>query len=58
MKNLSLDLALPKEIHVVRVPVPQVDTAKAPDVPMTSVSGRMFQFLGQWVDVAQAKTDN
>ncbi len=58
MKNLSLDLTLPQEIHVVRTPAVRLDAAKGQDISVGSVPGRMFEFLGQWVDIAQAKTDN
>jgi hypothetical protein len=57
MKQLSLDLALPQEIRVVRTPAPVLD-ASVQEATFRSPSERMFQFLGRWVDVAQAKTDN
>ena len=58
MKTLSLDLALPQEIHVVRTPALPLP-APGRDVPTVgSISGNMFHFLGHWVEVAQAKTDN
>lgn len=57
MKQLSLDLALPQEIRVMRVPAPELEKVlhKAASRPS---SGGMFDFVGRWVDVAQAKTDN
>ena len=56
MKELSLNLALPKEVRVIRIPA-----AEKVEVPVTRLSiptqDRFFNFLGRWVDVAQAKED-
>lgn len=57
MKNLSMTLTLPQEIHVIKTPAPKI-TADRQLSPAASLSGNMFHFLGHWVDVAQAKTDN
>ena len=58
LKELSLDLSLPKEVRVVKVPFSE------PVVPVRSMSGNAVQdhflnFLGRWVNVApaQAKED-
>lgn len=65
MKSLNLDLTLPQEIRVVRVPaaaklqvpVPDKDAALDP-LSFRPLSSRVMNFLGRWVEVAQAKTDN
>ncbi len=57
MKSLSMDLTLPREIHVVRTPALKVPLPNQ-QVSTGSFSGNMFGFLGHWVEVAQAKTDN
>ena len=57
MKELSLQLTLPDEIRVVRTTIPEIETP-VDNVSMQPATGRVFQFLGHWVDVAQAKTDN
>jgi hypothetical protein len=59
MKDLALDLIPPKEIKVVRIP--QAPKAVAPAVARMSahpLTERLNQFLGRWISVAQAKTDN
>jgi hypothetical protein len=59
MKDLQLDLIPPKEIKVVRIP--QLRGTTAPAVArMTAqpLTERLNQFLGRWISVAQAKTDN
>ena len=58
MKTLSLDLALPQEIHVVRTPAVPLPVQGREVPAVGSISGNMFHFLGHWVEVAQAKTDN
>lgn len=61
MKELSLDLTLPKEIRVVRVPrsfqVPH-PTRHLEPISVGPMSDRILNFLGRWVDIAQAKTDH
>ncbi len=56
MKQLSLGLTLPQEIRVVRVALPEMERplTRAAIQPM---SARISDFLGKWVDIAQAKTD-
>lgn len=57
LQELDLGLTLPKEIKTLRVqpPVFQPELSQAP-VSATPVD-QFFNFLGQWVQVAQARTD-
>ena len=56
LEKLSLSLTLPKEIQVLRVPAsiarPQVNP-----ISMHPASHNLFDFLGQWIQVAQARTE-
>lgn len=58
MKNLSLQLTLPQEIHVIKTPAPKLSVQDRQISPAAALSGNVFHFLGHWVDIAQAKTDN
>jgi hypothetical protein len=60
LKSLSLDLALPQEIRVIRVEAPAAfENTLIPDLPIHQpITNRFVNMLGHWVDVAQAKTDN
>jgi hypothetical protein len=59
MRELKLDLTLPKEVRVVRVPAAAVSRVPAvEDVALQPLSKGLLDFLGRWVKVAQAKTDN
>ncbi len=59
MKNLSMDLALPQEIRVVRTPLERPLTQPLEHMAIhPTVSARFSNFVGRWIDVAQAKTDN
>jgi hypothetical protein len=59
MKELQMDLTLPKEVRIVRVPtVPVVDAVNVQGVSLRPLSDGILDFLGRWVKVAQAKTDN
>ena len=56
LKELSLPLTLPKQIQVLRVPETNPDSLKP--IPLTpSPSNRFFDFIGQWMHVAQARTE-
>jgi hypothetical protein len=57
MKKMSLELTLPQEIRVVRVPA-TIPSEGALDQMAHPIGGRIADFLGRFVDVAQAKTDN
>ena len=59
MKDFGLDLTLPKEIRVVRVPQAALpERLASPQVAVQPFSAGLTRFLGRWVDVAQAKTDS
>ena len=57
LEELPLSLTLPKEIKVLKVPEPlrqQVPNALTVRPP----AGRnLFDFVGQWIQIAQARTD-
>lgn len=55
LEAMSLPFMLPKEIKVLRVPTPVVQ-AREP-LPVHVQTQNLFHFLGQWVQVAQARTD-
>ncbi len=57
MKKMSLDLSLPQEIRVMRVPAPEVEETLR-QVSTRPVSGGVLDFVGRWIDVAQAKTES
>ena len=54
--ELSLSLALPKQIKVLKVPEP-VRSETAVPLPVQPPRGSLFDFVGQWIQVAQARTD-
>ena len=62
MKELQLNLVLPKEVRVVRVPIVASNALVEPpleeEVQLQPFSKGLLEFLGRWVKVAQAKTDN
>lgn len=59
MKRMELELSLPSEIQVVRIPhTVKIDSALEPNVSKQSLSASPFDLLGRWVKVAQAKMDN
>lgn len=60
MKELKLELTLPKEIRVVLVPASQPIQVPAltEEIQLQPFSKGVMDFLGRWVKVAQAKTDN
>ncbi len=55
LQAMSLPFTLPKEIKVLRIPAPVVQ-AREP-LPVHVQTQSLFHFLGQWVQVAQARTD-
>lgn len=58
MKQMSLDLTLPQEIRVVRMPAAFESDASLKQIAARPMSGRVADFFGRFIDVAQAKTDN
>ena len=54
LKELSLNLTLPKEVRVVRVPVEE-PLPSLNNLAAHPVQDHFFNFLGRWVDVAQAQ---
>ncbi|MBI3307186.1 MAG: hypothetical protein HYZ84_05205 [Candidatus Omnitrophica bacterium] len=57
MKDMQIDLALPKEVQVVKIPAPPPATESLSNVSLKPLSDGLMDFLGRWVKVAQAKTD-
>ena len=60
MRELKLDLTLPKQVLVVRIPRIAAAETPAPvmkNVSLQPLSDGLLDFLGRWVKVAQAKTD-
>lgn len=56
LEDLSFPLTLPREIQVLRVP----ETFSPPEVrplPFRVPSNRFFDFIGQWIQIAQARTE-
>jgi hypothetical protein len=59
MKELAIDLTLPRKIKVVRVPAALgAFPEPAQDFSLPSLSQRVGDFLGRWIGVAQAKTEH
>ncbi len=56
IKQLSLDLTLPQEIRVIKMPASRLEVPLG-DIQVHSFSNGVLDFLGRWVEVAQAKTD-
>lgn len=56
LKKLSLPLTLPKQIQVLRVS-DSVLQPKIESLPLRSTSHNLLDFLGQWIQVAQARTE-
>lgn len=58
MKQMSLDLTLPQEIRVIRIPESMASDASLQKISTRPMAGRVADFFGRFVEVAQAKTDN
>lgn len=56
LEELSIPLTLPKEIRVLRISAPAVSPS-VEALPLSHPSGNFFDFLGQWIQIAQARTD-
>jgi len=58
MKELEMDLTLPKEVRVIRIPVePKVVPPPMTEFELQPFSQGLLNFFGRWVKVAQAKTE-
>jgi len=56
--QLSLNLDVPREIRVIQVPPQLVHSIiDQPDLTVTPSNNRFGSFLGRWIGVAQAKTE-
>ena len=59
MRDLALDLSLPREINIVKIPSVEVRVPlKVHSVMPQPWTGRIMNWVGRWVDVAQAKENN
>lgn len=59
MKRMELELALPSEIQVIRIPKNGApDSLIVPAVSKQPLAASPFDLLGRWVKVAQAKMEN
>lgn len=60
MKQMKMELTFPQEIRVVKVPVAAIPAPPLQHVTASpsTVASRFANLLGQFVGVAQAKTDN
>ena len=58
IKEMRLNLALPNEVRVMKTPAPPLPESSLKSVSVSPMSDRVLHFLGRWVDIAQAKTDN
>lgn len=59
LDHLDLELLLPREVRVIRVPAaPIVTPAMVSPLSRDPLSFGMLDFFGRWVKVAQAKTQN
>ena len=58
MEQLKLDLTLPHEVRVIRLPqVTAVETEAVDRISLQPLSDTLLDFVGRWVKVAQAKTE-
>lgn len=58
LKDLSLDLTLPKEFRVLPAPALDLQQKSAQNLAVKPLSTGFSEFLGRWVNIAQAKTDS
>lgn len=56
LQHLPLSLTLPKEIQVLRVSAPIPSVPVGP-LPLRSPASSFLDFFGQWIQVAQARTE-
>lgn len=59
MNKLAMELTLPHEIRVVRMPQEAPASQSLDQLAIhPTLTARFANLLGRWIDVAQAKTDN
>jgi hypothetical protein len=58
IKEMQLNLTLPNEVRVLKTAAPLLKEESLQNVSASPISDRVLHFLGRWVDIAQAKTDN
>ena len=58
IKEMQLNLTLPNEVRVLKTAAPPLKEDSIKSVSANPMSDRVLHFLGCWVAVAQAKTDN
>ena len=58
IKEMRLNLILPNEVRVLKTSAPPLKESSLKSVSASPMSDRFLHFLGRWVDIAQAKTDN
>ena len=56
LQETKLALTLPKQIKVLRVPQP-LAAPSLETLPLRTPHSNPFDFVGQWIQVAQARTD-
>ncbi len=56
LKQMSLSFTLPKEIRLLRIPESDV-TRPLEALPLPPPSPNFFDFFGQWIQIAQARTE-
>ena len=54
--ELPLTLTLPRQIQALKVPTPAPLAFRDPSLTSPS-SNKLFDFLGQWIQIAQARTE-
>lgn len=57
MKQLELDLGLPRKVRVIRIPALPVHEPTVKGPPLQGLSEGVLSFMERWIKVAQAKTE-
>jgi cell division protein FtsL len=57
MNELELALTLPKQIQVLKVPASKPVVPVRVPLPLKTTTDKFFDFLGQWTQIAQARTE-
>ncbi len=58
IKEMQLNITLPNEVRVLKTQAIPLQETQLQNVSASPMSDRFLHFLGRWVDIAQAKTDN